>query len=152
MREIELKSAANLPYFTLRNGVGDSTRTLGLDVTYNQVVGVNGETVRLYPDSVRIGWIASADSVYSVGFNIKYRSHSQLTTYTSAYIDSAKSLTAAITRGNTLITKILYQQGIIGGFGVALKAGASGNAVATTTAGSPAKIYVKLQLWYTLAR
>jgi len=142
-------SKAGTNYFQLANSAGDSTNSLGLDVKLP--TRFSGQNIQLFPDSVVLIWYASADSVYSVAFYAKTRYTTQVTTaasYSSTFIDTAYSITAAASHGATLITRIAWSDACDHGFGISAVAKATNrNAVITKTA---SKIYVILRQYYHL--
>ena len=143
-----LLNSSGKSYFQLTNSVGDSSKTLALDIRQPVVFG--GRTYSLFPDSMYAVWYATGDSIYSININAKTLYTNQYSTaayYKTTFIDSAYSATAAASWGATLVPVAAMRGAVDNGFGVSVIAKSTRNAAATATA---SKLYLILRCYYKL--
>ncbi len=162
--ERPLKSKLSTPgYFQVANSGGDSTNTLGdlfyayqsggFGSIYQTFISTSGTRYTQIPDSMKLRYYSSSDSVVNVtfGMRIKYTA-ADAGTYSAIGVDTATTAgTPLIRRGLITITKATYAAAIPGGIAFSVLAGASGNATGTASVGvaNAAKIYVSIVMYYT---
>ncbi len=123
----------------IATSAGDSVTGFSLAAVTNGISALSPSQV---PDSIRVKWWASADSVYSVKIRWK-ASIAGSGLYTSVYIDTIHSTTAAKSQESASITGSDYLSYDL--YGLSLIARSAQNA---TVEANASKLYVWLEFYY----
>lgn len=124
------------------SSAGDSVYDISLAYTGNVHRNIQGAL----PESVKIGYYATGDSIYALFLRFKGKhQNAPLSGYTSALIDSIKSTTATAKTGSFLVAATNWNY--FDKVGVSVQPRTYGNPF-TATNGS--KIYVRLERYFKL--
>jgi hypothetical protein len=134
----------------LKNSAVDSTMTVKKDGLTYFTIPYNGTAADLvslrgaYPDSIKVTWFSSGDSISYINEYWKAKlSYAPLTAASCVWIDSIKN-TGTKGTSNTIVVPGALWQGY-DQFGLSLGATASGNAVITSHA---SKVYVRVDRYF----